>query len=331
MKKFNPLEFVLRILQGALVACGAILPGVSGGVLCASFGIYEPLMDFLSNPFRGFKKHFFFLLPVGIGVIIGIPTVAQLLTLLLESFPMVALALFAGLICGTVPGLAKNAVEKEPQRGWMAFILALFPTFFLFILVSQTSAGISPNFGWYIFSGVIWGLSMVVPGLSSSSILIFMGLYDPMLKGISPSSFQFVDVVLPLAIGFVITILASAKPINYLIKHQYPIFSKLILGFVISSVSVITVTEFFMKDEVFPKQFGWDIPIAILCFAAGFAVAIWMDYMEKKKLPDDGEEVAVEPTVADAPATEEAKAIITDENAPADENTVANTEQKSES
>ncbi len=299
MKQFRPLEFLLRILQGALIGCGAILPGVSGGVLCAAFGVYEPIMDFLGNPIKGFKKHIMMLIPIVIGGGLGFVGLAYLVNLLLDNYAMVALALFAGLICGTVPSLAGNAVKEEPKRGWMAFILSMFPTFILFILISETSTAINPNFGWFVFAGAIWGLSMVVPGLSSSSVLLFLGLYEPMNAGIY--GFDFLGVLLPLAIGFVATILACAKPINYLIKHQYPIFSKLILGFVISSVSVIAVTEFFMNPEEFPRAMGWDILVAVLCFAAGFALAMWMGYMEDKKDAAEAAAACVEET-QDTPA-----------------------------
>ena len=51
-KNGNPLLFVYRILQGALIGLGAVLPGISGGVLSVIFGIYKPIMELLSNPLR---------------------------------------------------------------------------------------------------------------------------------------------------------------------------------------------------------------------------------------------------------------------------------------
>ena len=47
MKNNAVLKSLLLAIQGAIVGTGAILPGVSGGVLCVAFGIYEPMMALL--------------------------------------------------------------------------------------------------------------------------------------------------------------------------------------------------------------------------------------------------------------------------------------------
>lgn len=51
--------FLVRMLQGMLIGLGAVLPGISGGVLCVIFGIYRPVMELLSNP----RKYF---LPISV-------------------------------------------------------------------------------------------------------------------------------------------------------------------------------------------------------------------------------------------------------------------------
>ena len=48
MKRSPLLKSILYALQGAIVGVGAILPGVSGGVLCVAFGIYEPMMALMT-------------------------------------------------------------------------------------------------------------------------------------------------------------------------------------------------------------------------------------------------------------------------------------------
>ncbi len=275
-RRIDPIRFLLLMLEGALVGCGAILPGVSGGALCAAFGIYEPIMEFLSNPFRGFRRHMRTLIPVILGGLIGFIGLAKLVELLLAASPFIALMLFCGLICGTVPGMAKKAVKEKAQRGWMGFILALACSFFLFrLLDSSVSQGVNPNFGWYIFCGVIWAFSMVIPGLSSSSILLFMGLYAPMTHGIGNFDIM---VLLPLGIGFIVTLLATARGVNYLFRRWNSLLTKIILGFVISSVLVI-----FPAGGTVPLLSDWRFYVGLLCFAAGFAIAIWMGCMEERR------------------------------------------------
>ena len=68
---FNPIWFIFRVFQGALIGLGAVLPGISGGVLSVIFGIYKPIMELISNPFANFKTHVPKLFPVILGGAIG--------------------------------------------------------------------------------------------------------------------------------------------------------------------------------------------------------------------------------------------------------------------
>jgi len=56
-KNYSVMQFVIKVLQGALIGLGAVLPGISGGVLCVVFGIYKTIMEFLADPFRKLKTH----------------------------------------------------------------------------------------------------------------------------------------------------------------------------------------------------------------------------------------------------------------------------------
>ena len=73
--------FLIRLFQGMLIGLGAVLPGISGGVLCVVFGIYRPVMELLSSPFKRFRTHMPKLLPVVIGVAVGFIGIANLLSL----------------------------------------------------------------------------------------------------------------------------------------------------------------------------------------------------------------------------------------------------------
>ena len=89
MKDKNPgiLHLILRVLQGILIGVGAVLPGISGGVLCVVFGIYKPVMELLGSPFKRFKTHVPMLLPVIIGGVVGFLGVAKILAFFLEKYP----------------------------------------------------------------------------------------------------------------------------------------------------------------------------------------------------------------------------------------------------
>ena len=119
------LRLILQVLQGVLIGVGAVLPGISGGVLCVVFGIYKPVMELLSNPFRRFRTHVPKLLSVILGAAVGFLGVAKLLAFLLEKYPDPSVCLFVGLIAGMLPSLFREAGEKGRPRGsWVSLAIA---------------------------------------------------------------------------------------------------------------------------------------------------------------------------------------------------------------
>lgn len=267
-------RLIVLLLQGALIGSGAILPGISGGVLCVAFGLYEPLLALLAHPIRCIREQYRTLVPVLIGVVGGFVLLAKLVEAFLAASEMAAMMLFIGLICGTVPGLFRKAVDQNPKSGWGSFIIVLVASYIFFnILKTGFTASITPNFGWFVFCGVIWGLSMIVPGLSSSSILLFMGLYQPMTQGIGDMNFA---VILPLLIGYLATVFSLSHVMDKLLKTCPALISRVILGFVISSTLMIVPVSFAGVGQIL---------LSILCFAAGFAVAYAMD-RSKEKIPE---------------------------------------------
>lgn len=275
-EKLKNVRWLILLVQGAIIGTGAILPGVSGGVLCVAFGIYEPMMNFFEHPVRTFKKQSGLFIPIIIGGLLGFVLLAKLVEIFFSAYASIAMALFSGLICGTMPNLFKNTVKSHPTKGWSGFVitLALAYVFFCVMESGMGASGLQPNFGWYLFCGFIWGLSMIVPGLSSSSLLLFMGLYQPMAAGIGNLD---MSVCIPLGIGFLVTVLLLARVMNRLLANHYAIVTKLILGFVVSSIIMILPTSFSGVADVL---------ISIVCFGAGFWFANWMDNLKLESVMD---------------------------------------------
>ena len=132
---FNPLQFLFRVIQGALIGLGAVLPGISGGVLGVIFGIYKPIMELLSNPFKNFRTHVPKLIPVFIGGVIGFLGVANILAFFLNKYPDPSVCLFIGLIGGMLPSLFREAGERAGQKA-PGFLLS-----YACVLFSHCSSG----------------------------------------------------------------------------------------------------------------------------------------------------------------------------------------------
>ena len=143
------LKFLFQILQGALVGLGAVLPGISGGVLCVIFGVYKTIMEFLADPYRKQKTHFPKLLPFGFGAVIGFLGIAKLLAFLLERYEAPSVCLFIGLIAGMLPSLFREAGEQgRSKASYISLSIAAVAVFALLFTLKLLSVEITPNFIW---------------------------------------------------------------------------------------------------------------------------------------------------------------------------------------
>ena len=239
-KKKNPfIQPIIWIIEGILVGFGAILPGISGGTLLIAFGMYKPIIDLLSNPFKNIKKYIWMLGFFAIGGVIGFVVLSGLAAYLMEKNTTILTCVFAGFIFGTVPELLEDAVEKEKRNKWSYISMAIgfvVMILILSLLKLNTNVTLPTNLFAWIFCGIIWGLSFIVPGLSSSSLLLFFGLYQPMLYGISKLNF---GVIIPLVLAALACILLLSKGINKLFDKHHGIASHVIVGIVIATTLMI--------------------------------------------------------------------------------------------
>lgn len=238
MKKNKILQILLWIVQGCIVGIGAILPGVSGGTLCYAFGIYDPLLQTLSNPIKGIKKYWFMLMFVILGGGIGFVGFAGVTNWLLGLNEGVVLCVFVGLIAGTLPEIWRDAGEKGRGKASIVAMvisfLAISGVFFLFKNVWHVA--IQPGIVGWLLCGLLWGLSFIVPGFSSSTLLLFFGIYEQMSAGISHLDF---GVLIPLGIAMLATLLLFSKLMKLVFDKFHSVVSHCVLGFVVATTIMI--------------------------------------------------------------------------------------------
>ena len=267
------LQFFIRVLQGSLIGLGAVLPGISGGVLCVIFGIYKPIMELLSNPFKNFKTHVPKLIPVIIGGAVGFLGIANVLAFFLEKYPAPSVCVFVGLIAGMFPSLLREAGEQGRSKG--SYISIVVAGLFIFALLTGLKASsftIEPNFAWYLFCGFCLALSVIAPGMSFSTLLMPLGLYTPFVDGIGHFDFS---VLIPGGIGGLLTVILFAKGIDALFKHHYSVSFHAIVGIVFAATVMI------IPFGNFAEGIGSCI-VNIICIAVGVVVALLLDKMNQK-------------------------------------------------
>ncbi len=263
---------VLRFFQGIILGGSGILPGVSGGVLCVVFGIYKPLMEVLASPFKKIKQHLPMLIPVGAGALCGLLLLVNLLGTVLENYKSFAECVFLGLIIGTLPSLVRTAGrEKRTGASFAAFLISFVLLFsFLTYLRYVTGFSVTPSFWWFFAAGTVFGVSIVMPGLSAYTILEFLGLFQPLVNGAASCD---MGVLIPIAAGGATALILLSKLISILYEKHFSVMSHIIIGIVIATTIPLVPTSFSGAADFFLKL--------ILIFA-GFGVAMLFDMFGEK-------------------------------------------------
>lgn len=249
------MKFVKDILKGVVIGVANAIPGVSGGTMMVSMGVYDDIIYCITHLFKQLKESIFKLMPYFIGMVIGIIGLAFSIEALYENFPLQTSLVFIGLILGGVPMLYDHVKKATLKIGH----ILLFIVFFVAIIAMQyfggsgkdvtLTVGIIPCIKIF-FIGVIASATMVIPGVSGSMILMIMGYYNPIINAIT----DFVTAVtsgdwnkvlevcmslVPFGIGVIIGIFAIAKLIEVLLDKFEAYTYCAILGLVISSPVVI--------------------------------------------------------------------------------------------
>lgn len=287
-KQINPVtDWIIRLLKGALVGIGFILPGLSGGVLAVIFGIYDQLIRFLANIRRNFLKNALYFLPVAIGAAIGIVLFAVVVEKAFGKYAALFVSLFVGFVAGTFPSLYKTAGKEGRKSSDIGILIVTTIAIFALMLVGgQQLTEVTPNLMVWLGSGLLMGLGLIVPGMSPSNFLIYFGLYDKMAIGIKDFDF---GVIIPLIIGFIICVLLFAKLAAWLFKKYYSGMYHFILGMVVgSSLAIFPTVVFpaFSADQLATAglTFGSALVMSLLLFIAG-TIASWLFSKVEEKYP----------------------------------------------
>lgn len=267
------MQFLVKVFQGILIGIGAVLPGVSGGVLCVIFGLYKTIMEFLAEPFRNLKTHLPRLFPVILGVGIGFLGIANILSVLLEKYPAPSICLFVGLIGGMLPALFRDAgAQGHGTAAYVAMYVSMISIFLILVLWEVFYVELEPGFVWYLFCGFCLALSVIAPGMSFSTLLMPLGLYEPFVSGIGSLDMA---VLIPGGIGGLATVVLFSKVVNTLFDKHYAVAYHAIVGIVIAATVMIVPFKSFVES---PES----LLLNVMCLFAGAWFAKRLDRMNQR-------------------------------------------------
>ena len=245
------MRLLKEICRGSLLGVANIMPGVSGGALAISMGIYDKIIYAITHLRKDLKNSIRILTPIGIGVVLGFAGLSFVIRWLFEEYPLQTNLLFVGLVLGGIPEILKPIrAEKVRTAGILAFFFFFFLVAVLPMLnisgkeavMDLSSATAVEMFG----IGIISAATMVVPGVSGSMILLLIGYYQPLLDEITGCIQGFLTmnadqmirgvlILAPAVLGLGAGIIVIAKIVEYLLAHHKTTSYWGILGLIIAS------------------------------------------------------------------------------------------------
>jgi len=263
--------YIKNFIAGIIIGVANIIPGVSGGTMAVVLGIYDRLINAVSLSVKKLKENWKFLLAIGLGAGAGIILFAKLLTYLLKNFNVPTQFFFIGLILGSIPLVWKKTTEQKKFQpiNIIPFIITLSVMIGMTVLnpsTGEVSEKLTLPLAFILVGSMaIAAIAMIIPGISGSLILKAIGQYDTVLAAIDRMD---ILMLIPVAIGVLIGLLAGAKLIAIMLKKFHQGVYSAIFGLVIGSIFVIFPHEFRLNLQGF---------IAIVALVLGGSVPILME------------------------------------------------------
>ncbi len=274
-----------NIIKGMMIGIANIMPGVSGGTLAVSMGIYDKLIHCITHILSEFKESMKFLLPIFAGAGIALVALTFVVEALFQYYPIPTNLLFIGLIVGGLPPVVTKVKSHKLSFGHILAGLLFFALVVGMAMMGDNgnrqvtlNLGIVPMIK-LVLVGIIAAATMIIPGVSGSMVLLILGYYEPIIQQITAfctavitldmaGILHGIAILLPFGIGVLIGILGIAKIIE-IIFEKYPVYAYCaIIGLIAASPIAILVCSNFAGFSVSV------LLISIVTFAAGFGIAI---------------------------------------------------------
>lgn len=265
------------IIKGFLIGVANIIPGVSGGTLAITLGIYEKLIGTISHFFKNIKENIKFIIPIAIGAVLSILLLSRVISFCLNKYTLATILFFIGLILGGIPLLSKKLKGHYKN---ISNIIIFIITFSLVISFSVLKGENFVSFDgmnfidyiWLFLVGVVAAATMIIPGVSGSFVLMLLGYYQPIIDTIGALTkfnniWQNILILIPFGIGVLVGIVAISKLLEFLFKKFEVKTYFGVMGFILASIITIFTGA---KGLVFSIP---QLLIGIVLLSIGFVVA----------------------------------------------------------
>ncbi|MBQ7668452.1 MAG: DUF368 domain-containing protein [Clostridia bacterium] len=275
------MKIIIDVLRGILIGVANIIPGISGATIALSLGVYDKIIHCVNNIIKEFKKSILYLIPIGIGAVLGIAVFSKIIEFCFENFRLQTSFTFIGLILGSLPMLIKRVSGKKVTApNVIALIIgAVFIAGFAFLTADTNAVSKLSNPILLILVGMIGAISMVIPGLSGSLVLTALGYYDPIISTINSFTSKALSfdigniwgeffVLTFFGIGVIIGIVLFAKVIEFLFNKFETTTFYAIIGIILASPVALLININYSSFSLIAYI------VSIILLALGFYVAV---------------------------------------------------------
>ena len=290
------MKYLIDCLRGFCMALADSVPGVSGGTIAFILGFYDKFINSLNDLIYGKKKDrknaIKFLIKLGIGWVIGMILAVLILSSLFESNIYRVSSLFIGFIIFAIPLIIKEEKDVLKNKYYnilfsiIGIIIVVLITYFNPINSSGNGINLANlNLGLiiYIFiSAMIAISSMVMPGISGSTLLLIFGMYIPVISAIKEFlhfKFNYLPALIIFGLGVVTGILLIIKLVKKALDKHRSKAIYTIIGLMIGSIYAIIMgptTLEVAKDALSFSTFS------IVFFIIGGVIIIGLDKLKDK-------------------------------------------------
>lgn len=255
------MKSIILVIKGFIMGIANIIPGVSGGTLALTLGIYENFIGAISHFFSKLKENIKFLLPIFIGMGLSILTMSNVISNCFDNYPIPTTLFFMGLVIGGVPMLTSRVKNSKETKELSSYII-LFLTFTLVMVLAFSEEIFGGTLGnasfdnlsvlgylWISIIGIIAAATMVIPGVSGSLVLMLLGYYLPIINVVKELThfeniFPNIFIAGFFGVGVVVGIVLVAKLIEWLLaKYEKKTYFG-VIGFIMASVVAIPVSVY---------------------------------------------------------------------------------------
>ena len=295
-KPSSLIETLLNFLRGSLIGIAELIPGISGGTIALITGVYTRVIDSAAEAVRGIVLLFGFskanlaksathfkaiswslLIPMLVGMATAIFVAAGIVEPLLEQYPTVTKALFAGLIAASlfVPITLSG-------MGWKLshYLVLLVSASAAFAFTSiPRAADADPSFLVILVSAAFAVCALVLPGISGSYLLLALGIYAPTLAAVNDRDFGYLGTFV---LGAIIGLASFVSLLQWLLANKLKMTMVVMTGLMIGSLRALWPWQSETGTVLAPDAgFG----IELLMFGVGSVIVLGLIVIERRMSP----------------------------------------------